>query len=191
MAILLDVLSGQIQFLAGLNLLWVFRRLCRLRKLRNSLVFRLVSNQLLSLCFDADTYLVRIFNLNRQGLFKNISRRKFHAFPRQLFPILCHDNCRIRVRLCRINTDIQPILSRFHIDGCVNGRVFHLSDCLVRHEILMKNFLLIGFEPCEVWLIVTVHTGHQLNVGSIFVCKIAIPRLAEIPAAPGPLLLPR
>ena len=67
--------------------------------------------------------------------------------------------------------------------------IFHIRCRLVRHEILCKCFFLKGFEPCEIRLVVAEHAGHQFNIRTVFICQVTVPGLAEVAAAPGPLLL--
>ncbi|MNC24615.1 hypothetical protein D3C75_726720 [compost metagenome] len=75
------------------------------------------------------------------------------------------------------------------VDSGFGGGVLHHADLFIRHEILLERFLLVRLQPGEVRLIIRVHPGHQLNVRAIFICQIPVPGLAELPVAPGPLLL--
>ena len=67
--------------------------------------------------------------------------------------------------------------------------VLHIADLLVGHEVLGEGLFLEGLEPGEVRLVVAVHAGHQLDVGAVCIGEVAVPGLAEVSAAPGPLLL--
>ena len=67
-------------------------------------------------------------------------------------------------------------------------RRFQRTGLLVGHEILREGFFLIRLEESEIRLVIGKHTGHQLDVGSVFIGQIAIPRLAKVTAAPCPLL---
>src|SRR5665213_1285178 len=63
------------------------------------------------------------------------------------------------------------------------------SDGVNRKPVLDKRLRLPGRNERKVRLIVCVNTRHQLDVRAIVVCQTAIPRIAEVVVAPGPLLL--
>ena len=63
------------------------------------------------------------------------------------------------------------------------------AHLFVGHEVLGEGLFLIGCQPCEIGLIVGKHSGHQLNIRAVGIGQIPVPCLAEITAAPGPLLL--
>lgn len=77
------------------------------------------------------------------------------------------------------------------VDGGVDGGVFDHPDVLVGHEILLERLLLARHQPREIRLVVREDAGHQLDVGAVLVRQVAVPRLAEIAAAPCPLFLAR
>ena len=44
--------------------------------------------------------------------------------------------------------------------------LLHHTQFTVGHEILREAFLLVGHEPTEVGLVLGIHAGHQLDVGT-------------------------
>ena len=74
-----------------------------------------------------------------------------------------------------------------HIFGCV----FNHSHFGVRKEILCPCPFLERLKPTEVRLVVAIHTRHQLDVRTVLVSKISVPRPTKISVAPSPLLFTR
>ena len=73
------------------------------------------------------------------------------------------------------------------MDSCI----LHCTYCLVWHKKLGKCFLFHGLKPCEIRLVVSIYTSHQLYVRPILICQVPVPCLSKIPAPPCPLLLAR
>ena len=73
--------------------------------------------------------------------------------------------------------------------GRFRGGVFHLPHLLVWHKILFKGLFLKGLQPGEIRLVIRIYPGHQLHIGAVLIRQVPVPGTAEIPAAPGPLLL--
>ena len=95
---------------------------------------------------------------------------------------------RIGKRRGGVQRDTQLALTLLHAEGNLCAGVFQRTGLLVGHEILREGFFLIRLEEGEIRLVIGEHTGHQLDVGAVFIGQIAIPRLAKVPAAPSPLL---
>ena len=95
---------------------------------------------------------------------------------------------RIGKRRGGVQRDAQLALALLHAEGNLCAGVFQRTGLLVGHEILREGFFLIRLEEGEIRLVIGKHTGHQLDVGSVFIGQIAIPRLAKVTAAPCPLL---
>lgn len=65
------------------------------------------------------------------------------------------------------------------------------ADLPDREPVLAEGACLAGLKEREVRLVVGVHARHQLDVGTVFVGEVAVPRVAKSVVAPGPLLLAR
>ena len=69
-----------------------------------------------------------------------------------------------------IEADISAAASLLQIHGSVNGGIFDFSNAVDGIPVLFKFFGFIGSDPSEVRLIISKYTGHQFNIGAIFVC---------------------
>ena len=190
MAVLLYVLGSQIKFFVGEHLLRCgrcFRRLC---ELRDTLIDGLVGDQLAAICLHNDFDAVRILRFDLKYIFIYIDRRDLRSVFCLFLSVDKHKNLRFRVLLRTVNADIDTFLPDFHVQDGVDARIFHLSRCLVGHKVLFEYFFLIRFEPCEVRLVITVHTCHELYVRPILIREISVPGFSEIAASPCPLLFP-
>ena len=190
-AVLLDMLGCQEQLLIGQHLFRCGRRLCRLRKLRNSLILRLVRNQFPALSEDSNLYFTGIRNLKGKNLPVNVHGRELRAFTVNFPAVIGHDDIRRFVSFRAVHADVEAILFRLHTEHRVDRSIFHLAHRFVGHEILMEHFLFVGLQPAEIRLVIAVHAGHELNVRAILVRKVSVPGFSEITAPPGPLLLAR
>ena len=82
----------------------------------------------------------------------------------------------------------DALFRNLKIDKCVGGRIFHHANRMIRQKILVEHLFFAGLKPGKIRLIVGIDAGHQFDIRAVFVRQIAIPRLAEIAAAPCPLL---
>ena len=67
----------------------------------------------------------------------------------------------------------------------------HLPQVVIRHKILRKISCLKRRNITEIRLIVCKAACHQFKIWTVLIGQISIPCLAEITAAPGPLLFTR
>ena len=90
-----------------------------------------------------------------------------------------------------------PAVGIFNVHHQVLAGLLHDAQFAVGHEVLHKLLLLVGHEPSEVGLVLGVDACHELYVGAehagcaliVIVGEAAVPRAAKVAIAPGPLFL--
>ncbi len=188
MAVLLDALCRDEELLIRPNVLRLLCRTDRLSGIRNPLILRLIGDKLLSGIGDRDTDLKEILNRKRDRLLVDVGRGQECLLPEDL-PAVFQDADDSGVILLRsVDADIQAVFSLLQVQCRVDGRILHISDFFIRHEVLEKDLLLVGLEPGEVRLVVAVHARHELDVRAVGIRQLTVPCLSEVTAPPGPLL---
>ncbi|CCY64377.1 unknown [Prevotella sp. CAG:1124] len=95
--------------------------------------------------------------------------------------------------LCRRCEHLEGYVAVFAFLVDVHQQVFsgvlYNSQLAVGQEVLHERLFLIRLQPCEVGLVLGVDAGHQLDVRSVLVGKVAVPCAAEVAVTPCPLLL--
>ena len=191
MAVLFDMLSCQEELLIGHDFFRILCRLCRLRCLRDPLLFRLVIHEEFSVCIDSGTDIRRLLRPEADCLLIDIHRREDRIFPIDLVPSAAQDNLCILVPLCAVNRQSDLTFRDLHIHDSVDRGVLHRPYLFIRHKILLEHLFLKRLQPGEIRLIICIHTGHQLNVRTVLIRKVPVPGFAEVAAPPCPLLFPR
>ncbi len=192
MAVLLDMLPGEIQLLVCHNLL---RRLCRsgrFGKLRDFCCLALVFHQEIFLGItDPDPQIFLLLSGDFHIPLINICRGK----PYPLIQNRLAANCQLHSGRLVYSRGIDDHMGciPFHgkMDGGLGGGIFYLSHRFIGHEILGKGFFLKGFQPGKIRLVIRVYPCHQFHIRAVLIGQVPVPGPAEITAAPGPLLLAR
>ena len=96
-----------------------------------------------------------------------------------------------RKRFSDRRADAEPAWNLVEAERAVQVRVLRRADALDREPVLLEDARLVRTQPREIGLVVGEHAGHQLDVRAIGVGQLPVPGLAELAAAPGPLLLAR
>ena len=190
-AVLLDVLTGDIELLVGHELLRCLGGLRGLRQLRDARIHGLIGNQRAAGIFHRYLHTVFILYGEAQCLLINFHRGNMNRLPIDALALDPHHKLGSGIVLGGIDADIELIAPLLRVQCRMDAGVLHLSHLLIGKEILCEGLLLVGLEPGEVRLVVAVHAGHQLDIGAVRIRQIPIPGLAEVAAAPGPLLLSR
>ena len=191
MAILLDMKTCEIKLLVCHDFRRILRCLCRLRKIRNLLFQRGVTNQLASLGQHSKRQLRFILDLQLQCLLVDIDRTQMRMLIEKYGVAIRETEFRIRIICGAIRDEVDALLGQLQIDGRFLRGVFDIADALIWHEVLCEGLLLHRLQPGEIRLVIRIDTAHQLDVWSITVGQVAVPGLSEITTAPGPLLLSR
>ena len=87
------------------------------------------------------------------------------------------------------DADPHPVLGQFHAHRRIEIGVLRRADLLDRIPVLTPGLRLAGLQEGEIGLIVGIDSRHQLDVWAVAVGEIAVPGVAELVVAPGPLLL--
>ena len=82
---------------------------------------------------------------------------------------------------------------RLNIQNKILRGLLHHAQLSIGHEVLCKLLLLVGHQPREVGLVLSIYASHQFDVrtealGSL-IREIAVPRTPKVTIAPRPLLL--
>ncbi len=85
------------------------------------------------------------------------------------------------------NSDASCSVLNGETRGGIEIRHLRRADFADRIPILAEKFRLAGIEERKIRLIVGKNAGHQLDVRSVVIGQIAIPRVAEFVIAPRPL----
>ena len=96
-----------------------------------------------------------------------------------------------RARLGDIDANRRFGIINREVDDDFTGGVFSAANALKGHKDLREALLFARHEPGKIRLVIGVRATHQLNVGTIRVGQLAIPGLAKVAGAPGPLLFAR
>ena len=182
----------QIQLLVGPDFVRVLCRLCRLRDVRNRLLRWTVrhENPAVRLHRDLKVRVLRGY-FAKYGLpLIDMLRRERGFFPENDRFVLFHADDGMLKAGRRIDLHRHIPAADRHVHTGVLRRVLYDTDFLIGHEILRERFLLKRLQPREIRLIVRKDTGHQLHIRPVGIREIAVPRLPEVTAPPGPLLFP-
>lgn len=187
-AVLLQMQTGEIQLLAGGDLRRVQRGLGRFRHGLHLLFPRGAGQNPAAVCIGEGEG-QRMGGLGSgQALFKNLRGRQGHRALQQHFVSGAKGYPGVFQNAGGVNAD--PGLAILHIQPqhCFGAGVLHAAHLFVGHEILGEGLFLKGGQPGEVGLVVGKHAGHQLDVRAVLVGEVPVPGLAEVAAAPDPLL---
>lgn len=190
-AVLLQVEPGEVQRLAGHDVLRGLCRLGGLGQLGDLLLQRGIGHQFPCSVQHFQGQLSLVLHRAGHHLLIGLHRRKYRLLIQQHPAAISEQNPGMGIFPAGISRHSHALRSGFQVHHRVDGGVLHRPHRLIGHEVLGKGLFLKGLEPGEVGLVVGEHPGHQLHVGAVLVGEAAVPGPAEVAAAPGPLLFAR
>ena len=188
-AVLLDVQAGQVELLVGENLLRQLRGGRRIGNLVDLLRLRRVVEQLPAIRVVHGQHERRLRHVDDDAVAEHVHRADRRRPVVDGPAVRGEHHARVLVDARGVDGDVRRARPALEVQHDLGARVFDVARGLVGHEVLGEGLLLKGLQPREVRLVVAEHAGHQLDVRAVFVGQVAVPRLAEVAAAPGPLLL--
>ena len=189
MAVLLNVQTGQIQFLVGMDLVGQLCRRCRIVNLLDVLLLRCVIQQFAAVAIVYRQHQFRFRHMDRHGVPQHLYRADgLRAIVNGLTCCGQYHPC-IFVHAGGVYGDACLPAVGFQIQHRFGAGILDVTCRLVWHEVLREGLFLKRLEPAEVRLIVAEHTGHQLDVRPVGIGEVPVPCPAEVAAAPRPLLL--
>ena len=186
-SVLFEMQPGQIELLAGLDLLRFANGLCRSGNLFADLLMT-PAQRFTAILDEADTEILQPLLADCDLLDEHLlGRQRMHTVIEGSATALQH-HAHLLLRRSE-DLDRRRTLLCLEIQQQVGAGVLDHAQLTVRHEILREGLLLVGLQPSEVRLVVGIDAGHQFDVGSVGVGQVSVPGPSEITAAPGPLLL--
>ena len=189
MTILFEMETSQVQLIRGGHSFRRRRFFGRLRKCSRPKCLRLPCDDFIA--FQIKHRKSKLFRLRVRALdrpYKRRTGREFAALFKNRASIAREEDSRIPSRR-QTNSNANRVTVKLHIHRGMRICIFRRPDLLNRIPVLAEGFCLIRLHPREVRLIVGVGAGHQLDIGSVFVSQISIPRVSEFGVSPGPQFL--
>ena len=115
-------------------------------------------------------------------------RSQFQRPAEYFFAAFQYTQGRSRQSLRRIHGHTNGTVVLFYANGRLRRCVFQCPGFFIGHKVLNKRFFFIRLQKGKIRLIVCKYACHQLNIRTIRIRQISVPRFAKVTAAPCPLL---
>ena len=181
--------AGQVELLVGENLLRQLRGGRGIGNPVDLLRLRRVVEQLAAACVVHGEHERRLRHVDGDAVAEHVHRADRRHLIVNRPSVRGEHHARVLVDARRIDGELRRVRLALEVQHDLGAGVLDVARGLVGHKVLGEGLLLKRLEPGEVRLVVAEHAGHQLDVGAVLVGQIAVPGLAEVAAAPGPLLL--